>query len=116
MRWIPNVSGLREFLPTTDVLVRLADDLSGIYPRSTRHAMLNFRSGEVLRLLGESPRVKLYRSAEITSHLGSRAEGTRVQLTVHEHSLKIYDNQQPVLHGDNSSLHCSPQLLPNRRN
>lgn len=81
----------------TDVMFRSAEDLSGIYPRLTRHAMLNFGSGEVLRFLGKAPHVKLFRAAEITSHLGTRAEGVRVKHTVNENSLKMYDKQESVL-------------------
>jgi len=81
----------------TDVMFRSAEDLSALYRRLVRHAMLNFGSSEVLRFLGKRPCVQQFRKAEILSHLGTRCEGVRVKHAHDRNSLKMYDKQQSVL-------------------
>jgi hypothetical protein len=75
----------------TDVMFRSAEDLSALYPRLVRHAMLSFGSGEVLRFLGKRPCVQQFRKAEILSHLGTRCEGVRVKHAHDRNSVKMYD-------------------------
>ena len=81
----------------TDVMFRSPEALSRLYPRLVRHALTTFRSGDVLRFLGQSPKVRYCRKAEITSSLGTRAEGTRIKHSRNRNSLKMYDKQQTVL-------------------
>lgn len=81
----------------TDVMFRSPAELSILYPRLVRHAMLSFGSGEVLRFLGKRPCVQQFRNAEILSHLGTRSEGVRVKHAVDRNSVKMYDKQQSVL-------------------
>lgn len=81
----------------TDVMFRSPEDLSALYPRLVRHAMLSFGSGEVLRFLGKRPWVQQFRKAEILSHLGARAEGVRVRHAVDRNAVKMYDKGQSVL-------------------
>lgn len=81
----------------TDVMFRTPQDLSALYPRLVRHAMMNFGSREVLRFLGKRPCVEQFRKAEILSHLGVRCEGVRVKHALDRNSVKMYDKQQSVL-------------------
>jgi hypothetical protein len=81
----------------TDVMFRTPEDLSALYPRLVRHAMMSFGSREVLRFLGKRPCVEQFRKAEILSHLGVRCEGVRVKHAVDRNSVKMYDKQQSVL-------------------
>jgi hypothetical protein len=81
----------------TDVMFRTPADLSALYPRLVRHAMLSFDSGDVLRFLGKRPCVEVFHKAEILSHLGVRCEGVRVKHAVDRNSVKMYDKQQSVL-------------------
>jgi hypothetical protein len=81
----------------TDVMFRSGEDLSALYPRLVRHAMMSFGSGEVLRFLGKRPCVEQFHKAEILSHLGVRSEGVRVKHTLDRNSVKMYDKQQSVL-------------------
>ena len=81
----------------SDVMFGSAEELSALYPRLVRHAMLNLGSQEVLRFLGKRPCVEQFRSAEILSHLGVRCEGVRVKHALDRNSLKMYDKQGSVL-------------------
>lgn len=81
----------------TDVMFRSCEELSALYPRLVRHAMMNFGSREVLRFLGKRPCVEQFRKAEILSHLGVRCEGVRVKHALDRNSVKMYDKQQSVL-------------------
>jgi hypothetical protein len=81
----------------SDVMFRSPADLSALYPRLVRHAMLSFGGGDVLRFLGKRPCVQQFRNAEILSHLGARCEGVRVKHAWDRNSLKMYDKQQSVL-------------------
>jgi hypothetical protein len=81
----------------SDVMFGSAAELSALYPRLVRHAMLNFGSQEVLRFLGKRPRVEQFRKAEIVSHLGVRCEGVRVKHALDRNSVKMYDKQGSVL-------------------
>jgi len=81
----------------TDVMFHSSQALSRLYLRLVRQALTTFSSGDVLRFLGQSPKVRYCRKAEITSSLGTRAEGTRVKHARNRNSLKMYDKQQTVL-------------------
>lgn len=81
----------------TDIMFRSPQPLARLYPRLVRHALTTFRSGDVLRFLGQSPKVHCCRKAEIISALGTRAEGTRIKHARNRNSLKMYDKQQTVL-------------------
>lgn len=81
----------------TDVMFRSPEALSRLYPRLVRQALTSFGSDDVLRFLGRSPKVHHYRTAEITTSLQTRSEGTRVRHAVNRNSLKMYDKQQTVL-------------------
>jgi hypothetical protein len=81
----------------TDVLFRSPEDLSALYPRLVRQAMMGFGSRDVLRFLGKRPCVEQFRKAEILSHLGVRCEGVRVKHALDRNSVKMYDKQQSVL-------------------
>jgi hypothetical protein len=81
----------------TDVMFRSPEDLASVYPFSVRHAITNFGSADVLRFLGKRPHVQKFTTAEILSHLGSRAEGTRIRHALNGNSVKMYDKQGSVL-------------------
>lgn len=81
----------------TDVLFRSPETLQRLYPRWLREAITTFGGQEVLRFLGKRPRIQCFQSAELTSHLGRRAEGTRVKHILERNSVKMYDKQQSVL-------------------
>lgn len=81
----------------TDVLFRSRKALAHVYPRLLRYAMTTFGSGDVLRFLGQAPRVRSCKTAEITSCLKTRPEGTRVKHARNRNSLKMYDKQETVL-------------------
>jgi hypothetical protein len=81
----------------TDVMFRSPEALARVYPRLLRHAITTFDSGNVLRFLGQSPKVRYCKKAEITTSLVTRPEGTRVKHARNRNSLKMYDKQQSVL-------------------
>jgi hypothetical protein len=81
----------------TDVLFRSGEALAQRYPRFVQHAMTSFGSGEVLRFLGKRAHVQQFQAAELTSHLGTRAEGVRVKHALDGNSIKMYDKQNSVL-------------------
>ena len=81
----------------TDVMFRSPEALSRLYPRLLRHALTTFDSKDVLRFLGQCPRIRSNSTAEITSSLKARPEGTRVKHARNRNSVKMYDKQQTVL-------------------
>jgi hypothetical protein len=81
----------------TDIMFRCADDLKALYPQLVRQAMTSFGGNDVLRFLGRRPLVQMLRMAEITSHLGRRAEGTRIKHSINRNSIKMYDKQESIL-------------------
>jgi hypothetical protein len=88
-----------------DVMFRSPGDLANLYPRLVRHAMTTFGSGEVLRFWGRRASVRQFSAAEILSHLGTRAEGTRVKHALDRNSVKMYDKQQTVLRVETTINH-----------
>jgi hypothetical protein len=81
----------------TDVMFRSPGALGRVYPSLLRHAATTFGSGDVLRFLGRSPRVRQYGASEIVTTLKTRPEGTRVKHAVNRNSIKMYDKQGSVL-------------------
>jgi hypothetical protein len=81
----------------TDVMFRSRDALARIYPRLTRHALTTFGSKDVLRFLGQAPRIRRNSRTEITTSLQTRPEGMRIKHTRSRNSLKMYDKQETVL-------------------
>jgi hypothetical protein len=81
----------------TDVLFRSPAALARIYPSLLHHAMTTFGSRDVLRFLGQLPRVDRRTTREIVSSVHTRPEGTRVKHASGRNSIKMYDKQQSVL-------------------
>jgi hypothetical protein len=81
----------------TDVMFRSPKDLAIVYPFFVRHAITSFGCADVLHFLGKKPLVQKFTKAEILSHWGSRAEGTRVRHALNGNSVKMYDKQGSVL-------------------
>jgi hypothetical protein len=77
----------------TDVMFRSREALARLYPRWVRHALTTFGSSDVLRFLGQSPKVRCCKTAEITSAHRARPEGVCVKHSRNRNSLKMYDKQ-----------------------
>lgn len=77
----------------TDVMFRSPEALARLYPRWVRHAITTFSSSDVLRFLGQSPKVRCYKTAEITTTLKVRPEGVCVKHSRNRNQLKMYDKQ-----------------------
>ena len=81
----------------TDLLFRSPESLARIDPSLLRHAITTFGSRDVLRFLGQLPRVDRRTRREIVSSTLTRPEGTRVKHASNRNSIKMYDKQQSVL-------------------
>lgn len=81
----------------TDVMFHSPADLSDLYLRLVRQAMIGFSGNDVLRFLGRRCQVQMFRNAEVLSHLGTRVEGTRIKHAINRNSIKMYDKQGSVL-------------------
>jgi hypothetical protein len=81
----------------TDVMFRSPAALAQVYPGLVRHAFTAFGSEDVLRFLGRSPKVNLYRTSEVVTSLKVRPEGTCVKHRLNRNAIKMYDKQQSVL-------------------
>lgn len=79
----------------TDLLFRTPATLAKLYPSLVRHAMLHFKSPDVLRFLGPKERGNF--TGEITSSFKDRAEGVRVKHWVRGNSIKMYDKAASIL-------------------
>ena len=77
----------------TDVMFRSPAALAQIYPGLVRHAMTAFGCEDVLRFLGRSPKMNLYKSSDIVTTLKTRPEGVCVKHRLNRNSLKMYDKQ-----------------------
>jgi hypothetical protein len=77
----------------TDVMFRSPAALAQVYPALVRHAMTAFGCKDVLRFLGRSPKMNLYRTSEIVTTLKTRPEGICVRHRLNRNSLKMYDKQ-----------------------
>lgn len=79
----------------TDLLFRDPATLAKLYPTLVRHAMLHFKSPDVLRFLG--PKAPGHFLGEITTSFKDRAEGVRVKHWVRGNSIKMYDKAASIL-------------------
>ena len=79
----------------TDVMFRDRTGLQAVYPTLVQHAITQFGSDDVLRVLGRRPDPRI--TAEVTSSLTRRVEGVRVKHRVDENSIKMYDKPGCVL-------------------
>jgi hypothetical protein len=86
---------IRQSEYATDVMFRTAAQLHSVYPVLSRHAMVHFRSDDILRFLGRQTNSRF--SGEVTTHYGYRVEGFRVKHRVEENSIKMYDKAGSVL-------------------
>lgn len=81
----------------TDVMFRSPQVLSELYPSLVRHSVTHVGCQNVLRYLGRTGQVSQYRSAEITTSVLTRHEGTRCKHSLNANSIKMYDKQESVL-------------------
>jgi hypothetical protein len=79
----------------TDLLFRDPATLGRLYPTLVRHAMLHFKSPDVLRFLGRKEHGNFI--GEITTSFKDRAEGVRVKHWVRGNSIKMYDKAASIL-------------------
>jgi hypothetical protein len=79
----------------TDVMFKTPRALADIYPSLVRHAMLHFKSPDVMRFLGRKPHSNFL--GEIETSFKDRAEGVRVKHWVRGNSIKMYDKAASVL-------------------
>jgi hypothetical protein len=82
----------------TDVMFKDAQSLAKIYPSLVRHAMLHFKSPDVMRFLGRKAHGSFL--GEIETSFKDRPEGVRVKHWVHGNSLKMYDKAGSILRGE----------------
>lgn len=81
----------------TDVMFRSAEALARVYRPFVQYGVANSAASDVLRYFGRRPLVQMLRTAQVESHLGTRAEGTRLKHWLEGNSLKMYDKQGSVL-------------------
>lgn len=79
----------------TDLLFKDPKTLAALYPTLVRHAMLHFKSPDVLRFL--APKAPGNFIGEIESSFKDRAEGVRVKHWLRGNSIKMYDKAASVL-------------------
>ena len=79
----------------TDLLFRDPATLAQLYPTLVRHAMLHFKSPDVMRFLGRKANGHFL--GEITTSFKNRAEGVRVKYWVRGNSIKMYDKAASIL-------------------
>lgn len=79
----------------TDLLFHDPATLEKLYPTLVRHAMLHFKSPDVLRFLGRKEHGNF--TGEITTSFKDRAEGVRVKHWVRGNSIKMYDKAGSIL-------------------
>jgi hypothetical protein len=79
----------------TDLLFRDPATLAKLYPTLVRHAMLHFKSPDVMRFLGRKANGHFI--GEITTSFKDRAEGVRVKHWVRGNSIKMYDKAASIL-------------------
>ncbi len=79
----------------TDIAFGKAEDLRRLYPLLVHHAMITFRSPDVLRFLGRkltaAGEINGHVAAEVTSDLKRRQEGMRIKHRYNDNSVKLYD-------------------------
>jgi hypothetical protein len=81
----------------TDVMFRSPEALARVYSGLVRHALTAFGGKDVLKFLGRSPKIQLYRASDIAITLTTRPEGTCVRYRLNRNSIKMYDKQGTVL-------------------
>jgi hypothetical protein len=79
----------------TDVAFRDPKSLAEIYPTLVRHAMMHFKSPDVMRFLGRKAHGCF--TGEIVTSFKDRPEGVRVKHWVRGNSIKMYDKAGSVL-------------------
>jgi hypothetical protein len=79
----------------TDLLFKDPRTLAEIYPLLVRHAMLHFKSPDVMRFLAQKAPGNF--TGEIVTSFKDRAEGVRVKHWVRGNSVKMYDKAGSVL-------------------
>ena len=79
----------------TDLLFRDPRALGEIYPALVRHAMLHFKSPDVMRFLGRKAHGNFI--GELVTSFKDRAEGVRVKHWARGNSIKMYDKAGSVL-------------------
>lgn len=84
----------RQVEVATDVMFRDPESLAEIYPRLLEHAMLVWKSEDMLRFLGR--RINRRFNGQIQTNL-KRFEGLRIKHWVQENSIKMYDKAASVL-------------------
>jgi len=84
----------RQVEVATDVMFRDPKSLAEIYPRLLEHAMLVWKSEDMLRFLGR--RINRRFNGELQTNL-KRYEGLRIKHWVQENSIKMYDKGACVL-------------------
>lgn len=81
----------------TDVMFNKAADLAQLYPALVRHAVTHVGCQNVLHYLGQPGTVAQHRTAEITTSVLTRHEGTRCKHAINGNSIKMYDKKGQVL-------------------
>lgn len=81
----------------TDVMFRSSGELSQLYPGLVRHSVNHAGCQNVLHYLGRPAKVTQYPTAEITTSVLARSEGTRCKHAINANSIKMYDKQESVL-------------------
>ena len=78
----------------SDFLFHRAEDVERVHPQLVRHALLNFRSADVMRFLGQkvpaSGKVHGHYAGEVKTTLKHRPEGVCLRHTVNGNSIKTY--------------------------
>jgi hypothetical protein len=87
----------------TDLLFRDPATLGKLYPTLVRHAMLHFKSPDVMRFLGRKAHGHFI--GEITTSFKNRAEGVRVKHWVRGNSIKMYDKAASILRVETTIAH-----------
>lgn len=81
----------------TDVMFRTPEALATVYQPFVQHGIVNYRTSDVLQFFGRRPLVTKLTAATVESHMGTRAEGTRIKHILEGNSVKMYDKQGSVL-------------------
>lgn len=81
----------------TDVMFGSAEALARVYRPFVQYGVANSHASDVLRYFGRRPLVQMLKTAQVESHLGTRAEGIRLKHWLEGNSLKMYDKQGSVL-------------------
>jgi hypothetical protein len=85
----------------TDIMFRDGKSLDRLYPQLVHHGLTTFFSPDVMRFLGRnippSGNLPARLTAEVTSDLKTRPEGTRIKHRLGENSIKMYNKQGSVL-------------------